>query len=137
MDGHDLKKALMRRHELARHLHPAAVAVAAVDQVCGWMGWDGAAMHREVTDTAAAAGLPLDRAYQEFCRHQLRERLNDAKWEFVANHPHDPASLQVVELARSWQARVREQSPDDERQLEFPADEEAYGEPDRSVAASA
>jgi len=36
MDGHDLKKALMRRHELARHVESTAQGVAGLAAICGW-----------------------------------------------------------------------------------------------------
>ena len=135
MNGHDLKRALMRRHELARHLHPAAQAAAAVDAICGWMGWDAAALRREVAAHAAARRWPLDRAYQDYCQRALRDRLNDAKWSFVERNPHDPAAQEIIALARSWLARIQREASDEDRVVAFPTEEEAYGEPDRRVEA--
>lgn len=133
MQGRDLKKALMRRHQVAQHPVQVDAAVAALRSICDWMDWDAAAECWRVEAHTSAAGISLQEAYHRFFTHELRERLNAAKWDFVRAHPNDPAAVEIVELARSWQARLDRRAPDDERPLELPSDEEAYGEPERQV----
>ena len=40
MNGHDLKRALMRRHEITQHPTNADAAALALKSICEWLDWD-------------------------------------------------------------------------------------------------
>lgn len=121
----------MRRHQIGGHRVPADEALGALREICGWMGWNADELRAQVDAQAQAAGIDRAEALNRYFTRELRQRLNAAKWEFVRQHPGDPAAVEIVELARSWQARLDRRDPDDNRPLELPSDEEAYGEPER------
>ena len=134
MNGIDLKKALMLRHEVARHPLPAAEVEDVLRKICTLMRWDAGAAVRELETQAQTAGTDRDEAYLAYLKNALRERLNQAKWEFIRTHPGDPAAREIVALARAWQRRTSAPgwNDDGDRPLDFPSEEEAYGEAERS-----
>lgn len=130
MNGNDLKKALMLRHEATRHPMPAPEAEDALRKICALMGWDAGAAAQEMATQAQAPGASRDKVYIAYLRNELRERLNQAKWEFIRAHPGDPAAREIIALARAWQRRTSapDWNEDEDRPLDFPSKEEAYGE---------
>jgi hypothetical protein len=129
MNGTDLKKALKLRHEIVRWPSPgAAEAARAVREICALVGWDADAAVREV-ETRAAGTAALASAYVSYLGNELRDRLNQVKWDFIKAHPSDPAVGEIVALARLWQRQGAGTGPGAENGydwLSFPADEEAY-----------
>ena len=83
---------------------------------------------------AQTAGEDQDGAYLDYLKNALRERLNQAKWDFVKAHPGDPAAHEIIALARAWQQRTSDPgwNDDGDRPLDYPSEEEAYGEAERS-----
>jgi len=144
LPAHEAESALRRICELMEWDGDAAVqevesrAGEAASQLaaepheaeCGCSDREGCGKYGELYDELYSGRL--NAAYEANFGHDLRDRLNQAKWEYIRAHPDDLVVKEIISLARAWQKQERRLAQEaGYEQVGYPTDEEAYGEVDR------